>query len=199
MDALALRAATADDLALWLCVSVDRCRGHLSRLVDAGTVELRPVVDQAAMYQLAGPATESHRAQALARMVAAGLSDDPRQWPKGRPRPNGRPRGEFRVLLHQALADGGPGTCLDLAQRTRMGIVACRLTLADMVRAGHAKVQSTVRRAGVKRPVPVYSLVPFERQTSRAPSDTTHSGAQLGDELAAAWWGKPTATDRHRA
>lgn len=66
-----------------------------------------------------------------------------------------RPHGEVRVAVAAALLDG-PATTVDLAVRTGWSIGRVRTVLMDMVRAGDAAVVASVRRAGVKRPVPVY-------------------------------------------
>ena len=70
---------------------------------------------------------------------------------------NGRPRGEFRRLLMDALQDA-PGTSRELAQRTGIGQRVAMYTLASMVRAGEADSTQRVRRPGVCRPVPFYVL-----------------------------------------
>ena len=66
-----------------------------------------------------------------------------------------RPQGEARIAVAAALVDGD-GTTRELAMRTGWSIGAVRTVLMDMVRAGDACVTRTVRRTGVKRPVPVY-------------------------------------------
>ena len=68
-----------------------------------------------------------------------------------------RPRGEIRIVLHAALANG-PGTTRELALRSGVGISMTRRTLDNMVTAGDASKVDSVRRPGVKRPVPVYAL-----------------------------------------
>ena len=66
-----------------------------------------------------------------------------------------RPQGEVRVAVAAALLDG-PATCRELAMRTGWSIGRVRGALMDMVRAGDVALADPVRRAGVKRPVPVY-------------------------------------------
>lgn len=69
-----------------------------------------------------------------------------------------RPHSDVRVDVAAALVDG-PGTVLQLAQRTGWSVAAVRTALDNMVRAGDAtnEVCPPVRRAGVCRPIPVYS------------------------------------------
>lgn len=93
-----------------------------------------------------------------------------------------RPQSEIRVTLAAALLDG-PGTCRQLAQRTGWSIGATRVALDNMVRAGDACSDDSVRVAGVKRPVPVY------RRAIR------HADAQAANDepyqtLIAAWMGR---------
>lgn len=54
-----------------------------------------------------------------------------------------------------ALVDG-PGTTVELAQRTGWSIGKTRAALDNMRRAGDVRTVEPVRRPGVKRPVPVY-------------------------------------------
>jgi hypothetical protein len=71
----------------------------------------------------------------------------------------GRPRGDIREALVQALA-AGPATSRELAQRACVGFTKAMETLNNMVTAGEVKKLDPVRRPGVKRPVPVYDLAP---------------------------------------
>lgn len=95
-----------------------------------------------------------------------------------------RPQSEVRVCLAAALLEGG-GTCRQLAQRTGWSIGLTREALNNMVRAGDAKKASSVRVAGVKRPVPVY-----ERAVRHADLVAANEPFQ---SLIAAWACRPMA------
>jgi hypothetical protein len=66
-----------------------------------------------------------------------------------------RPHSEARLAAAAALV-AGPGTCREIAMRTGWSIGAMRTALTNMVAAGDACRLTPVRRAGVRRPVPVY-------------------------------------------
>lgn len=79
--------------------------------------------------------------------------------------PMARPRGEIRLALLSALAIG-QGTARELAMRSGVGNSATMRTLDNMCTAGEVTKPHSVRRNGVKRPVPVYAL--SESQHNRA-------------------------------
>lgn len=63
----------------------------------------------------------------------------------------------MRLALRAAL-ELGEGTSLELRQRACTGRSATTDTLNNMCRAGEVRKVASVRRVGVKRPVPVYAL-----------------------------------------
>ena len=65
-----------------------------------------------------------------------------------------RPRGEYRQILFDALAQ--PGTARALAERTQIGYETTRRTLDNMCRSVEAVVVDEIRVEGVKRRVPLY-------------------------------------------
>lgn len=67
-----------------------------------------------------------------------------------------RPQSDVRLDVSAALVDG-PATVLQLAQRTGWSIGLVRKAINNMVYARDAYVSHTVRRAGARRPVPVYA------------------------------------------
>lgn len=67
-----------------------------------------------------------------------------------------RPQSDVRLDVAAALVDG-PATVLQLAQRTGWSIGLVRKAINNMVYARDAYVSHTVRRLGVRRPVPVYA------------------------------------------
>lgn len=69
----------------------------------------------------------------------------------------GRPPGEYRAALEQALSYG-PATTREAAGRACLSVADARRTLDNMSRCGVATKHATVRVEGVKRPVPVYAL-----------------------------------------
>lgn len=97
-----------------------------------------------------------------------------------------RPRGEFRRLITKALADGGPATSREIAQRTGIAFGVTMETLNNMVRAGDAVKLEPVRRSGVCRPVPFYGPA----------AEVAHAdaAAELQASLAAAWRAAPPAS-----
>lgn len=88
-----------------------------------------------------------------------------------------RPRGEIRQVLFNTLREGPASTTRELAARAGVGIAAAMGTLNNMVRAGEVVIVRSVRRSGVKRPVPVYAIAP-----AIDPCDV-HSGAALQSVL----------------
>ena len=79
-----------------------------------------------------------------------------------------RPHSDVRCDVAAALVDG-PGTVLELAQRTGWSVAAVRTALDNMVRAGDAtnEAHPPVRRPGVCRPVPVFSRAQRSEQGLR--------------------------------
>lgn len=76
-----------------------------------------------------------------------------------------RPRGEISNLLLQCLREGG-GTSREIAQRTVMSYGAAVRGLDNMVTRGEVVKVGSVRRPGVKRPVPVYELAPVALESA---------------------------------
>lgn len=113
-----------------------------------------------------------------------------------------RPTSEIRLTLAAALVDGG-GTTRQLAQRTGWSSGMTRRALDNMVTAGDAAKLSSVRVAGCKRPVPVYTRA---QRPVATPGGGRSQGADLcapGLDLISAWMRTATAgaarTGRHGA
>lgn len=76
-----------------------------------------------------------------------------------------RPQSAVRVDMAAALAVR-PGTVRELAQRTGWAIHHAQWAVRNMVAAGQAAKLYSVRRAGCRRPVPVYGTAPEPVQAS---------------------------------
>lgn len=89
-------------------------------------------------------------------------------------RVGGRPRGEYRVLVLDALADGAELTSRQIAAATRIAHAIVTTTTSNMVKAGELCKVRRVRVPGVCRPVPVYAIA----AAVTAPG-SGHDGAML--------------------
>jgi hypothetical protein len=88
------------------------------------------------------------------------------------------------MVVTETLASG-PGSCREVAQRACLSVDVARYTLNDMRSAGELKV-TTRPEPGVKRPVPVYHLVPAK--SNGPPGEATTLAVQQLQAALSTWW-----------
>lgn len=89
-----------------------------------------------------------------------------------------RPHSEIRVDMAAALVDG-PGTVVQLAQRTGWSIGLTRKALDNMAAAGDAVVLDKIRVPGIRRRVPLYAKA-SRRSSALAPGHAPLAGVLAG-------------------
>jgi hypothetical protein len=81
------------------------------------------------------------------------------QMAVGGPLRGGRPPGEVRTVILEALGHGSPKSLRDLAHQCQVGLDAARRTLDHLVRAEVIEIVGYEKRAHCKKWVAMYDLV----------------------------------------
>ena len=95
-----------------------------------------------------------------------------------------RPPGALRVAVLEALRSG-PGTLLDIAERSKVGYSAVRYTVPDALRSGVVQICGHEKRPHAKRWLAVYELAQVEEVVC-AHACTGH--VELGSAMSC--WGR---------
>ena len=70
----------------------------------------------------------------------------------------GRPQGEIRQAIFDTLRAQGAMPQRDIAERTQVGLDACRSTIENAVRAGQLEIVGREKRLHCKQLVALYAL-----------------------------------------
>lgn len=79
-----------------------------------------------------------------------------------------RPRGEISLTIEQCLRHQGAATFEEVAGRTKVGRLAARCTLHNMLRTGRVEVVDTRRSPRCRRPMNVYQVRNSDDEAARS-------------------------------
>lgn len=93
----------------------------------------------------------------------------------------GRPQGEIRQAIFDTLRAQGAMPQRDIAERTQVGLDACRSTIENAVRAGQLEIVGREKRPHCKQWVALYALA------AEPAAEATPPGILLLDAAIGAW------------